>query len=126
MERKKISFYLTPANNAADRFAAKAIDSTPQGERGKLWRSCLLTGLAFSKQDVRLPGLIAELLDEKTELDDILNIIGAIYPNKIESLKNKIVAEAKASSYETATNKKVEDDKNETKNNALTLFKIDK
>ena len=64
--RRKILFYINPANSQADQFASLALDSVVQGERGRLQRASMLAGLALHKIDPRLPFLLSELLTETT------------------------------------------------------------
>lgn len=84
--RRKITFYLNPETNEADRFVCQKTDETPQGERGRLWRAALLTGFAFGKQDERLPYLFSELLNRNTSFDDLLQLLRAVYPRETEAL----------------------------------------
>lgn len=84
--RRKITFYLNPENNEADRFVCQQTDDTPQGERGRLWRAALLTGFAFGKQDPRLPFLFSELLNRDTSFDDLLQLLKTVYPRETEAL----------------------------------------
>lgn len=87
--RRRILFNLTPETSGADSYVCEEIEKVPQGERGKLFRSTMLAGFALRKQDPRLPNLLAELLDEKTSFDDIINILRVIYPQQIKTmLKN--------------------------------------
>ncbi|HBE9154501.1 MULTISPECIES: plasmid partitioning/stability family protein [Serratia] len=84
--RRKITFYLNPETNEADRFVCQKTDETPQGDRGRLWRAALLTGFAFGKQDERLPYLFSELLNNNTSFDDLLQLLKTVYPRETEAL----------------------------------------
>lgn len=118
--RRKITFYLNPETNDADRFVCQKTDETPQGERGRLWRAALLTGFAFGKQDERLPFLFSELLNKNTSFDDLLQLLKAVYPRETEALLKGTVsgAERPSSAPESASTSSDE----ETRANARGLF----
>ena len=121
--RRKITFYLNPETNEADRFACQKTDETPQGERGRLWRAALLTGFAFGKQDERLPFLFSELLNRNTSFDDLLQLLKAVYPREIEALlqgRGREVVTVNSQSPEQKNKPASSDD--ETRSNALGLF----
>lgn len=86
--RRRILFNLTPETSGADSYVCDEIEKVPQGERGKLFRATMLAGFALRKQDPRLPNLLAELLNEKTSFDDIINILRVIYPQQINAMIN--------------------------------------
>ncbi|EME5107814.1 TPA: plasmid partitioning/stability family protein [Enterobacter hormaechei] len=121
--RRKITFYLNPETNEADRFVCQKTDETPQGERGRLWRAALLTGFAFGKQDERLPFLFSELLNGDTSFDDLLQLLKAVYPRETEAL-----LQGRAREGVTATSQPPEvkneplSSDDETRNNAQSLF----
>ncbi|MGQ3665342.1 plasmid partitioning/stability family protein [Citrobacter braakii] len=121
--RRKITFYLNPETNEADRFVCQKTDETPQGERGRLWRAALLTGFAFGKQDERLPFLFSELLNRNTSFDDLLQLLKAVYPRETEALlqiRGRDVVTANNQLPEQKSESASSDD--ETRNNALGLF----
>lgn len=121
--RRKITFYLNPETNEADRYVCQKTDDTPQGERGRLWRAALLTGFAFGKQDDRLPFLFSELLNRDTSFDDLLQLLKAVYPQETEALlqgRAREVLSATAQPPERKSAPLSSDD--ETRNNAQTLF----
>ncbi len=121
--RRKITFYLNPETNEADRYVCQKTDDTPQGERGRLWRAALLTGFAFGKQDDRLPFLFSELLNRDTSFDDLLQLLKAVYPQETEALlqgRAREVVSATVQSPERKSAPLSSDD--ETRNNAQTLF----
>ena len=120
--RRKISFYLNPENNAADKYVCDEIDKTPQGDRGKLWRAALLTGFAFRKQDSRLPNLIAELLNEHTTFDEMIQLMKAIFPDEMVSLGGGQVKERPITEQRQATPPAKPEQADETRDNARGLF----
>lgn len=77
---RRVSFYLKPDHVKAEKIACDLLDALPASERAKIQRSAMLAGLALMKQDARLPGLLAELLDENTDINSILHIIGGVAP----------------------------------------------
>ncbi|MEG2692079.1 MAG: plasmid partitioning/stability family protein [Hafnia sp.] len=78
---RRVSFYLKPGHVKAEKIACDLLDAMPASERAKVQRTAMLAGLALMKQDARLPGLLAELLDENTDISSILHIINSITPN---------------------------------------------
>ncbi|EJG2190705.1 plasmid stability protein [Enterobacter kobei] len=118
--RRKITFYLNPETNEADRFVCQKTDETPQGDRGRLWRAALLTGFAFGKQDERLPFLFSELLNRDTSFDDLLQLLKAVYPRETEALLQGRGREAVPQSPEQMSNSVTSDE--ETRNNARSMF----
>ncbi|EBZ0493704.1 plasmid stability protein [Salmonella enterica subsp. enterica serovar Infantis] len=121
--RRKITFYLNPETNEADRFVCQKTDETPQGERGRLWRAALLTGFAFGKQDERLPFLFSELLNRNTSFDDLLQLLKAVYPRETEALlqgRGREVVTVNSQPPEQKNEQVSSDD--ETRSNALGLF----
>ncbi|MEH3581432.1 plasmid partitioning/stability family protein [Enterobacter cloacae] len=121
--RRKITFYLNPETNEADRFVCQKTDETPQGDRGRLWRAALLTGFAFGKQDERLPFLFSELLNRDTSFDDLLQLLKAVYPRETEALLQGRAREAVTTAPqppEQTSDSVTSDD--ETRNNARGLF----
>lgn len=118
--RRKITFYLNPETNEADRFVCQKTDETPQGDRGRLWRAALLTGFAFGKQDERLPFLFSELLNRDTSFDDLLHLLKAVYPRETEALLQGRAREAVPQSPEQMSNSVTSDE--ETRNNARSMF----
>jgi hypothetical protein len=121
--RRKITFYLNPETNEADRFVCQKTDETPQGDRGRLWRAALLTGFAFGKQDERLPFLFSELLNRDTSFDDLLQLLKAVYPRETEALLQGRAREAVITapqSQEQMSDSVSPDD--ETRNNARSMF----
>lgn len=120
--RRKITFYLNPETNEADRFVCQKTDETPQGDRGRLWRAALLTGFAFGKQDERLPFLFSELLNRDTSFDDLLQLLKAVYPRETEALQGRArEAVTTAPQPPEHTSDSVTSD-DETRNNARGLF----
>lgn len=119
--RRKITFYLNPETNEADRYVCQKTDETPQGERGRLWRAALLTGFAFGKQDERLPYLFSELLNSGTSFDDLLQLLRAIYPREVDAL---LQGESRGGSENTPPSKPsaTAADDEETRNNARQMF----
>lgn len=113
--RRKITFYLNPETNEADRLVCQKTDETPQGERGRLWRAALLTGFAFGKQDERLPFLFSELLNRNTSFDDLIQLLKAIYPREVEGLLQKQERDNVPPPQTTSID-------DETRNNAKGLF----
>lgn len=77
---RRVSFYLKPDHVKAEKIACDLLDALPASERAKMQRSAMLAGLALMKQDARLPCLLAELLDENTDINSILHIIGGVAP----------------------------------------------
>ncbi|EDS6807032.1 plasmid stability protein [Salmonella enterica subsp. enterica serovar Legon] len=118
--RRKITFYLNPETNEADRFACKKTDETPQGERGRLWRAALLTGFAFGKQDERLPYLFSELLNKNTSFEDLIQLLRAVYPREMDDLLKVRGDAATGNSSEPVDDVKSTED--ETRDNAKGLF----
>lgn len=117
--RRKITFYLNPETNEADRFVCQKTDETPQGERGRLWRAALLTGFAFGKQDERLPFLFSELLNGDTSFDDLMQLLKAVYPREVEALR---LQGGIANNPEATVSPQTTCADDETRNNAKALF----
>ncbi|WP_379962616.1 plasmid partitioning/stability family protein [Edwardsiella ictaluri] len=119
--RRKITFYLNPETNEADRYVCQKTDETPQGERGRLWRAALLTGFAFGKQDERLPYLFSELLNRGTSFDDLLQLLRAVYPREVDAL---LQSQSRGGSESTPPSKSsaTTADDEETRNNARQMF----
>lgn len=119
--RRKITFYLNPETNEADRYVCQKTDESPQGERGRLWRAALLTGFAFGKQDERLPYLFSELLNSGTSFDDLLQLLRAVYPREVDALLH---GESRGGSESTLPSKPsaTAADDEETRNNAKKMF----
>lgn len=121
--RRKITFYLNPETNEADRFVCQKTDETPQGERGRLWRAALLTGFAFGKQDERLPFLFSELLNRHTSFDDLLQLLKAVYPRETEALLQSRGREVvTVNSHPPEQKNEPASSDEQTRSNALGLF----
>ncbi len=119
-KRRKITFYLNPETNEADRYVCQTIDDTPQGERGRLWRATLLTGFAFGKQDERLPYLFSELLNSNTTFDELLQLLRAVYPRDVDSI---LQSQGRGEELAPSPAKDVVDlSDEETRNNARSMF----
>lgn len=119
--RRKITFYLNPETNEADRYVCQKTDETPQGERGRLWRAALLTGFAFGKQDERLPYLFSELLNSGTSFDDLLQLLRAVYPREVDALLQGESRGGSESTFPSKPSTTAADDE-ETRNNAKKMF----
>lgn len=78
---RKVSFYLNPAQNAADKVACGLLDALPVKARGRASRAAILAGMALMKQDPRLPGLLAEILDERTTIAQIRHLLCSVLPD---------------------------------------------
>jgi hypothetical protein len=87
--RRKITFYLNPESNDAERFVCDEIDKIPQGERGRVWRATLLSGFALRKQDPRLANMLAELLNESTTFEEMVIVMQAVFPEEMKGLVNR-------------------------------------
>lgn len=79
--RRKIVFYLNPERNEADRWVCDEMDRLPQKERGQVSRATMLAGFALRKQDIRLPNVLAELLNAGTTFADIAQVMRAVFPD---------------------------------------------
>lgn len=121
-KRRKISFYLNPESNTADKYVCDEIDKMPQGDRGRHWRAAMLAGFAFRKQDNRLPNLIAELLNENTTFDEIIQLMKAIFPEEMLSLMERQSKAGAISDIKTAVSPSNQTKINETRDNAKNLF----
>jgi Plasmid stability protein len=62
-ERRKITVYLHPDDAVADKAALAALDAMPQRMRGDFYRNALISAVALSQVDARLPAVIAMLFD---------------------------------------------------------------
>ncbi|ELY7546192.1 plasmid partitioning/stability family protein [Cronobacter sakazakii] len=121
--RRKITFYLNPETNAADKYVCDEIDRTPQGERGKLWRSALLAGFALRKQDARLPHMLAELLNEETTFDEVILLMKAVFPEEMDTFgERRPAAPVTTVSKTTAAVTQKGSAQDETRNNARNMF----
>lgn len=122
--RRRILFNLTPETSGADNYVCDEIEKVPQGERGKLFRATMLAGFALRKQDPRLPNLLAELLDEKTSFDDIINILRVIYPQQINAMMNSGELSQSNSGISCTDNNPVKEPQPDaiTRDNARKLF----
>ena len=115
--RRKITFYLNPESNEAERFVCDEIDKVPQGERGRVWRATLLAGFALRKQDPRLANVLAELLNEHTTFEEMVIVMQAVFPEEMKGLVNRKPA-GKPVTEETAQVRTG----NETRENARAMF----
>ena len=121
--RRKITFYLNPETNEADRFVCRKTDETPRGERGALWRAALLTGFAFGKQDERLPFLFSELLNGDTSFDDLMQLLKAVYPREVEAfLQDRAKSHVSAEHADNHSSSQPPGADDETRSNAKRLF----
>lgn len=121
--RRKITFYLNPETNAADKYVCDEIDRTPQGERGKLWRSALLAGFALRKQDARLPHMLAELLNDATTFDEVILLMKAVFPEEMEAFGERRPAGQTTTATRAAAARPEQDGaQDETRNNARNMF----
>lgn len=120
--RRKILFYINPANSQADQFASLALDSVIQGERGRLQRASMLAGLALHKIDPRLPFLLSELLTETTTEDEIMQVISVLLPKGIH--KPDTPAQDKQIPGQDVREPEVKGaDEDETRRNAKAMFR---
>lgn len=115
--RRKITFYLNPESNEAERFVCDEIDKVPQGERGRVWRATLLAGFALRKQDPRLANMLAELLNEHTTFEEMVIVMQAVFPEEMKGLVNRKPA-GQPVTEETAQVRTG----NETRENARAMF----
>ncbi len=121
--RRRILFNLTPESSRADSYVCDEIEKVPQGERGKLFRATMLAGFALRKQDARLPNLLAELLDENTTFDDIINILRVIYPQQIKTMMdNGELEQIHSPTKNKSTEKQTTQTETVTRDNAKKLF----
>lgn len=120
--RRKITFYLNPESNAAERYVCDETDRLPQGERGNVWRAALLSGFALRKQDERLPHLLAAQLNESTTFEEMVLLMQAVFPEEMKTFGNRRTAgQAPSKTKGSAPAAPVADD-NETLNNARAMF----
>lgn len=120
--RRKITFYLNPESNAAERYVCEETDRLPQGERGNVWRAALLSGFALRKQDERLPHLLAAQLNESTTFEEMVLLMQAVFPEEMKAFGNRRTAvQAPAKGLGSVSPAPGSDD-NETLNNARAMF----
>lgn len=79
--RRKISYYLNPEIHRGDRVVCDKLDAYSKSEKSRLLRAATLTGFAFLLQEPRIPYMIAELLDENTTIDEIMQVINSVLPS---------------------------------------------
>lgn len=119
--RRKIQFYINPETNHADSCVDTVLDSTPQGDRGRLQRAAMLSGFALHKIDPRIPFLLSELLTEKTTLSEILQVIKAVLPaDQSEKVNDILRVVETAKSPEMPSQQAGAED--ETRSNARGMF----
>ncbi len=77
-ERRKITAYLHPDDAMADKAAIAALDAMPQRMRGDFYRNALISAVALSQVDARLPAVIAMLFDGQLNARKLLDTIEMI------------------------------------------------
>ncbi|CZZ85291.1 plasmid partitioning/stability family protein [Enterobacter asburiae] len=123
--RRKITFYLNPESNAAERYVCEEIEKMPQGERGNLWRAALLSGFALRKQDERLPHLLAAQLTESTTFEEMVLLMQSVFPEEMKALDGRRPASGKepeVACQEQASTADTADTDDETRRNAQNMF----
>lgn len=73
-ERRKFTVYLHPEQEA-DKVSLDIIGSVPRNERGELYRKAIISGLALYQLDPRLPGLLAEFLNQTFRADHLVGLL---------------------------------------------------
>lgn len=79
-ERRKITLYLHPNDSASDAQAYNAIQEVSSRTRGDFFRQALITGIALSKIDNRLPSVITALFDREMDATALAKLLGLINP----------------------------------------------
>ena len=124
--RRKITFYLNPESNAAERHVCEEIEKMPQGERGNVWRATLLSGFALRKQDERLPHLLAAQLTDSTTFDEMVLLMQSVFPEEMKALNGRRPASRNgpegASAEQESSSDTDSDTDNETRRNAQNMF----
>lgn len=120
--RRKITFYLNPESNAAERYVCDEIDRLPQGERGNVWRAALLSGFALRKQDERLPHLLAAQLNESTTFEEMVLLMQAVFPEEMRALSNRRPAAQTPAKVQGSAPPAPPEEDNETLSNARAMF----
>lgn len=120
--RRKITFYLNPESNAAERYVCDETDRLPQGERGNVWRAALLSGFALRKQDERLPHLLAAQLNESTTFEEMVLLMQAVFPEEMKAFGNRRPAAQTPAKVQGSAPSAPPEDDNETLSNARAMF----
>ncbi|EKS7402024.1 plasmid partitioning/stability family protein [Enterobacter asburiae] len=120
--RRKITFYLNPESNAAERYVCEEIEKMPQGERGNLWRAALLSGFALRKQDERLPHLLAAQLTESTTFEEMVLLMQSVFPEEMKALDGRRPASGKEPEVACQEQASTADTDDETRRNAQNMF----
>lgn len=120
--RRKITFYLNPESNAAERYVCDETDRLPQGERGNVWRAALLSGFALRKQDERLPHLLAAQLNESTTFEEMVLLMQAVFPEEMKAFGNRRPAAQTPAKVQGSAPPAPPEDDNETLSNARAMF----
>jgi len=120
--RRKITFYLNPESNAAERYVCDETDRLPQGERGNVWRAALLSGFALRKQDERLPHLLAAQLNESTTFEEMVLLMQAVFPEEMKAFGNRRPAAQTPAKVQGSVPPAPPEDDNETLSNARAMF----
>ncbi|MFJ5162241.1 plasmid partitioning/stability family protein [Pantoea sp. NPDC088449] len=115
--RRKIQFYINPKSSLGEAYADSHTDEPPQGERGRLWKAAMLSGIALERIDPRLPFLLSELLSENTTAEEVLQVIQAVSPKSMTTHPNA-EAEREGEPLEPTKN----DTLDETRSNAKGMF----
>lgn len=79
--RRKVAFYLYPESSAADRYLCDELEAISVKDRGRVMRTLLLAGAALRQQDARAPGVLAEMLTDKTTLTDLVSVLRGVIPD---------------------------------------------
>ena len=77
-ERRKITVYLHPDDAVADKAAITALDAMPQRMRGDFYRNAVISAVALSQVDARLPAVIAMLFDGELNAKKLVDTIEMI------------------------------------------------
>lgn len=113
-ERRKITVYLHPEDAFADKAALDVLESMPQRVRGDFYRNALISAVALSQVDSRLPAMIAMLFDGDFNAKRLTETIEMITGNNINQ------SDENDPSFSDISD--VDKEKNRIRNKAKNLF----
>ncbi|HGJ5884501.1 plasmid partitioning/stability family protein [Arsenophonus sp.] len=88
-QRRKLWLYLYP-DEQHQKEAIDIIESIPQRQRPDFFRDSLITGIAISTLDKRLPSLLALLLDKNSNISTLVRVLRLVIPQFYAYFKDDI------------------------------------
>ncbi|QOI58071.1 plasmid partitioning/stability family protein [Rouxiella badensis] len=79
--RRKVTFYLNPDKNVADKRVCDYLEGVPLKQRGEFSRNALFAGYLIAQMDERIIKAVNLLASENSDFMDMLKIIQDVVPN---------------------------------------------